>query len=263
MVQSTPTVANFTGTLLRHEHKLGQKFVQLVFREADKNVLCVSTDPRTATLMVGQTYHVEGTFKYRGERPFVYDPAIAPLKKNWIPSLSRRNALIASGLFVIIILSGAMLTQSSPAKAAKAASTQSISQTAVHKPVTPPAPAATATPTPAPVYYSPVVLRQVSKPKSTPTPTTTTTTPSAPSVVSTPTATSPTAPAASATPASDVCTTETIAFTIQSMSDTSVAGTVLQSGVNGSEQVCTISGTTVTTQPVSEIISTGPATQVS
>jgi hypothetical protein len=51
-----------------------QRFVQLVFREDDKDWLCVSSDPRTVTLPVGQNYRIEGIFKQRGERAFVYDP---------------------------------------------------------------------------------------------------------------------------------------------------------------------------------------------
>ena len=78
-------MANFTGTLLRRRHELGEKFVQLVFRDNDHDVVCVSTNLRTATLPVGEPYHVEGTFTYKGERAFVLDPKIADPKKHGRP----------------------------------------------------------------------------------------------------------------------------------------------------------------------------------
>ena len=93
------TIASFTGTLLRRKHELGDKFVQLVFREDDHDVLCVSTNPQTAVLPVGQVYRVEGAFREQAGRAFVQDPRIMQLKKHW--SLIKR---LIVGVVVVGIL---------------------------------------------------------------------------------------------------------------------------------------------------------------
>lgn len=98
---STPAIASFTGTLLRREHTLGQKFVQLVFRENDQNVLCVSTDTKNAALLVGQAYRVEGALREKSGRSFIQDPRITQLKKHW--SLIKR---VVVGIVVVGVLAG-------------------------------------------------------------------------------------------------------------------------------------------------------------
>jgi len=94
---ATQTMANFTGTLLRRKHELGEKFVELVFRDNDHDVLCISTNLRTATLPVGQSYRIKGAFTYRGKRAFVLDPKIADPKRHWRTARRAMLAVIALG----------------------------------------------------------------------------------------------------------------------------------------------------------------------
>ncbi|MEJ0073552.1 MAG: hypothetical protein WDN27_05795 [Candidatus Saccharibacteria bacterium] len=82
------TIATFTGKLLRSERNEAKGLVQLVFREADKNWLCLSSDAQTAELPLGQEYSIEGEFKQIGDRAFIHEPNIAPLarevkKRRW------------------------------------------------------------------------------------------------------------------------------------------------------------------------------------
>jgi hypothetical protein len=195
MDQGTQTVASFTGTLLRHEHTLGQKFVQLVFRENDKNVLCVSTDARTVALTVGQIYRVEGTFKHRGEQPFTYNPQIALLKKRWVHF--SRTILMCIGIVCLVVIVGAVIMQGSPpAKPIKVTTVQQITPAATHMTVTTtpklaPALAVTATP-PKPTYHVPTVVRHTTT-APTPTPTTS-------SVIPAPTEAAPIVPSIPTTP---------------------------------------------------------------
>jgi hypothetical protein len=93
------SITSFTGTLLRREHTLGQKFVQLVFRDNGTNRLCVSTNPRTATLPIGQKYEIKGVFKSNEGREFLLDPEIALFKKHWRPV---RRILFVSGIVLCV-----------------------------------------------------------------------------------------------------------------------------------------------------------------
>ncbi|HEY4160861.1 MAG TPA: hypothetical protein VGM08_02245 [Candidatus Saccharimonadales bacterium] len=95
-------MANFTGTLLRRKHELGEKFVQLVFRDNGRDVLCISTNLRTAALPVGQPYRVKGAFTHRGEQAFMLDPKIADPKRHW---RTVRRAMLA--VLVLSCMSGA------------------------------------------------------------------------------------------------------------------------------------------------------------
>jgi len=104
---ATQTIATFTGTLLRREHALGQKFVQLIFREDGQDWLCVSTDPTTAKLPVGQNYRVEGVFKTHGERTYIHEPAIVLMKKGWL--LWQRISFAVVVLMGMVIAGGVFM----------------------------------------------------------------------------------------------------------------------------------------------------------
>ena len=95
----TQTIATFTGTLLRREHTVGQKFVQLVFRENDKDWLCISTDSRTAKLLVGQKYRIEGMFKSLGQRSYIHEPRIVAVAERH----GRAKRIIISTVVVLLV----------------------------------------------------------------------------------------------------------------------------------------------------------------
>lgn len=95
MEPGTQTIATFTGTLLRREHAVGQKFVQLIFREDDRNWLCVSSKLQNASLQIGQNYRVEGVFREVGGREFIQDPQISPAKARPGGRTSRKRLLFA------------------------------------------------------------------------------------------------------------------------------------------------------------------------
>lgn len=175
------TVATFTGTLLRRERAGSQRLIQLVFREAGKNWLCVSTDPKTAKLAVGQNYRIEGVFKYHGDRPFIHEPSIALVR-------SRKRALkvgllAASGVLLLAGTVGAVELPKHHQTAAPATSQAAATSDApvvtepASQPVTPPAadqattapaPTAAATPSaPAPVKKKTTVGASVSSQKAT------------------------------------------------------------------------------------------------
>ncbi len=161
---SSQTIATFTGTLLRREHMLGQKFVQLVFRENNQNVLCVSTDPKNAALLVGQNYHVEGALKEKSGHSFIQDPRITQLKKHW--SLIKRvvvSIIIMGGVAGLGGTAFALHDHSTPSvgpqqtpPAAKPA-TQTVTTVPASTPVTQPAPT-----TPAPATHA--IVTAVKKP---------------------------------------------------------------------------------------------------
>jgi hypothetical protein len=99
---STQTIATFTGTLLRREHNVGQKFVQLVFREHDKNWLCISSKLSDTKLTIGQNYRIEGIFRQLGDRAYIHEPKIA-LSKRQVPL---RRMIIAAGIIVGVTVLG-------------------------------------------------------------------------------------------------------------------------------------------------------------
>ncbi len=95
--------ATFTGTLLRREHTLGQKVVRLIFRDADKDWLCLSSNLTNIKLEVGQQYHIRGMLRSLGDRTYVHEPRIALIG-------SRVASLRRLGLGVGIVLLVATLT---------------------------------------------------------------------------------------------------------------------------------------------------------
>lgn len=75
--------------------------VQLLFRQDDENVLCVSMDPKDAVWQVGQLYKVEGALAEKLGRKFVQNPHITLVKKHW-PAIRK----IGIGVAVLAILGG-------------------------------------------------------------------------------------------------------------------------------------------------------------
>lgn len=118
-------------------------------------------NPRTATLPVGQTYKVEGAFKYRGERAFVFDPKIAALKKHWRPI--RRVVFGAVLVSCVAGLGGVAYMQQRggtpavppTAPAQSAAKTERTAAPVTTAPVAAPATQAAATPAPTTVTAKP------------------------------------------------------------------------------------------------------------
>jgi len=112
---ATQTAANFTGTLLRRKHELGEKFVQLVFRDHDHDIVCVCTNLRTVALPIGQVYRVKGMFTHRGKQTIVFDPKIA--------DPSQRGRTIRRTMLALVVLGcmtgvgGVAYTQYGSAKA--------------------------------------------------------------------------------------------------------------------------------------------------
>src|ERR1043165_9754084 len=80
----TQTVATFTGTLLQRQRSDGKPFTQLIFREAGKDWLCLSSNvTHVAKLQIGKRYKIEGIFKSLGERAYIHEPEIVPLRSKF------------------------------------------------------------------------------------------------------------------------------------------------------------------------------------
>ncbi len=251
---TTQTIATFTGTLLRRERVSDHKLVQLVFREGNKNWLCVSTNPADAALAVGQTYRIKGIFKHLGKRPYIAEPNITPVKRRRVITGNRiivsavLLALVGSVWGVVSLLQPSHVDQQvlGATSASKATSTQQTDAKAVATQVTTPAPAA---PTPAP--------STATAPKKTTTKATTVaaTTPAPQAQVQ--------APAQAIVPDCDVETTPFVSKTVED--DSQVPGTVVQQGINTQTQTCYPNGReqagvlTVITQGRDEITTVGPS----
>ena len=115
---SQQTIATFTGTLLRREHAVGQKFVQLVFREGDENWLCISSKLINAKLAVGQEYRVEGEFRRAGDRAYIHEPRIAPVRRaakagaskaGRTPKGRKRAWIVSASAFASLLLVGGVV----------------------------------------------------------------------------------------------------------------------------------------------------------
>jgi hypothetical protein len=165
----TQTIATFTGTLLRREHDLGQKFVQLVFREGDKNWLCISSKLSNAKLAIGQKYKIEGMFKQVGERTYIHEPKIE-LSKRHIPV--KRLSIVAGAITALVTVGGVAFathnggTQPQPAShpAAQVVTTQPTS-TAGTTEQTPPV--ATTTPAATPKSVTAITTTKTTAKKTT------------------------------------------------------------------------------------------------
>lgn len=98
MEQGSSTTS-FTGILVKRDRIDDKHLVQLLFRNDDKNVLCVSADPKDNAWQVGQTYVVEGTWAEKLGHKFVRNPHISRAKKHW--SLIKKAAVTMATLIVL------------------------------------------------------------------------------------------------------------------------------------------------------------------
>jgi len=170
------TTASFTGKLLRCEYTPDKKFVQLVFHEGDRDVLCVSTSRRAAELPIGRSYHVEGIFKQHGDQGFIYNPKVV---------LSKKQGLHVGRLaFVVVVFVGVAgfggmtyVAKKSPTTPAPVQSVQSPADTKTDTAQATPA-AAAVSPSSTTPTSTPAVTKQTTK--------TTTTNATTPVVSSTP-----------------------------------------------------------------------------
>jgi len=97
------TIATFNGTLLTRKRVHGKPFVQLIFREAGKDWLCLSSDiAHAARLQVGKKYRIEGIFKSLGEHTYIHEPQIAPLAQQIV----KRRLWISLAIALAILLTG-------------------------------------------------------------------------------------------------------------------------------------------------------------
>lgn len=86
----------------------GKPFVQLVFREAEKDWLCLSSNLKhVATLKVGKKYQIEGVFKSLGEHQYIHEPNIMPIARE----IKKRRVIIsiASGIGILLLAGGIVL----------------------------------------------------------------------------------------------------------------------------------------------------------
>lgn len=92
---------HFNGILLRRDYTLGQKFVRLVFRENNEDILCISANIQDSRWEVGEQYRVKGVVKHAGEHVYVQNPQIARPKQRWVVA---KRALIST--MVLAALAG-------------------------------------------------------------------------------------------------------------------------------------------------------------
>lgn len=156
---SAQTVATFTGTLLLRKRMPGKPFVQLVFREAEKDWLCLSSNLKhVATLQIGKKYHIEGIFKTLGEHQYIHEPTIMPIARE----IKKRRVIIsiAMALGVVLAAGGIVLAathdpsapkQDTPTNTSAQQQTSTTDDTYTGTPATtsdpPPADTTTTTPT--------------------------------------------------------------------------------------------------------------------
>lgn len=162
----TQTIATFTGTLLRREHQIGQKFVQLIFREGDKNWLCISTNTMLTKLDVGQKYRIQGMFKSRAGCDYIHEPRVTAVRprffrlKHWALRTAIVLLVATATAFAVRLVHGNLAPTSAESQGTHKAATQTPANTTTQQPATP-APEVTPTPAPTP---TPVVT---TKPKTT------------------------------------------------------------------------------------------------
>jgi hypothetical protein len=77
----------------------GRRAVQLIFREANEHHLCLSTDLTMTKLPLGKQYKIEGEFRQLGDRYFIHEPLIKPLKRAGLSLL--QIGLIAGTLLLL------------------------------------------------------------------------------------------------------------------------------------------------------------------
>ncbi|HSX15347.1 MAG TPA: hypothetical protein VLF40_01020 [Candidatus Saccharimonadales bacterium] len=86
---------------MRRHRAPGKPFAQLVFREAGKDWLCLTSNlQHAAGLEMGGKYSIEGVFKAIGEHHYIHEPDIAPLAKQIV----KRRWWIAVTIGLVILL---------------------------------------------------------------------------------------------------------------------------------------------------------------
>ncbi len=97
----TQTIATFHGTLVRRSRAPGRPFAQLIFREAGKDWLCLTSNlQHAAALKMGGKYSIEGVFKSLGEHHYIHEPNIVPLARQ----IAKRRWWIALAIGLAILL---------------------------------------------------------------------------------------------------------------------------------------------------------------
>lgn len=79
MVQRGTKRVAFKGKLLKRSRLTGKPVLQLVFRDAGKNWLCLSSNLANLKLQIGKEYRVEGPSRMLGDRSYIHDPQITAI----------------------------------------------------------------------------------------------------------------------------------------------------------------------------------------
>lgn len=180
---SVEAKTSFVGTLVRRQYKPGQGHAQLLFKNGENLQLSLSKNIKSVTsLVVGETYRVQGVLKTIGARQCLMDATALP----YTSRKSRNLRLITFVAFGILLLSsGAVFTtrhlhaQNTSASAAGTVQMKSASNTQKNEQTTS-APSAAVTPatsTAAPVPTASPSTTTTSRPTSSTTKKTTTNVP--------------------------------------------------------------------------------------
>lgn len=165
MENSAQTIATFTGALIRREHALGQKIVQLLFRENDQNWLCVSSNLIHAKLIVGQQYHIEGEFKQFGDRQYIHEPVITNAKRQ--QKLPVKRMSVVGGIVAGVLTVGGVAFAATHNSTVEQPPSHTASHVITEQPVTTAADttqqAAPAADVPAPADNTPTPVKVVAK----------------------------------------------------------------------------------------------------
>jgi len=254
---STQTIATFNGVLLRRERAAGQHFVQLVFREADKDWLCLSSNLANAKLQIGKDYRIEGIFKRLGERAYIHEPQIQLLTRQIV----KRRVMISLVIALIILLTAGGIVLAASHHDTAAPPANNTSETSGEQTST----TADNGSSNAPVNATPQTPTDTATPVATTTPTTTKKTAQTKPAPTTPTVLS--SPAVAPVPYCDAPVV-TQPFDSKTVTDPTApvdSSVVTQQGVNGQSQTCYPDGTAASavTNPYSteqdQITTVGPA----
>lgn len=265
---SAQTVATFTGTLLRRKRMPGTSFVQLIFREAERDWLCLSSNlQHVASLEVGKKYQIEGIFKAIGEHEYIHEPDITPIAHE----IKKRRVWISVGLGIGIVFAagGIVLAATHDPSAPKPDSSMNNTTASQQTPITD-ANSGASTDTAASTPSTGTTSTPPATTTTTPKPKTTTTSKVTVPVVVTPPVTPP-ASTPVVTPPTPYCDSPVdIPFTNTDQPDPSQPvgySNIITHGVVGQQKTCYPDGTpasattTVITPPVNQVtdVGTGPA----
>jgi hypothetical protein len=244
------TIATFTGTLLLRKRMPGKPFVQLIFREAGKDWLCLSSNiAHVAKLQIGKNYKIEGLFKSLGERDYIHEPEIMPLAR----VVAKRRVWISLVIALAILLTGTGIVLAATHKdTPKPLVAPVAQQTSSNNPVTDTS--TDATTTPVPTDTPPATTPAAATPKTPKTPKTT------PIVPVTP----PTTPVV--TPPAPYCDSPvTTLFGYQTVTDQNQPvdySHVTTPGVDGVQQTCYPDGTSASAVTTVQVVEQDQITTV-